>query len=352
MRELLVQAELIKLSRVLGAKDDAVDFLAPLGVEALRRLENRISDVLFNEHRTAFQKLADASRLLPASLVAKMSELVFGPMLSARIAGLMQPDRAIEVAARLKTKFLADVTMEMDPRSASELLRRMPAQIVVDVARLLLQRREYVTMGRFVDDLTDEAIRRVSDSITDDEALVRIGFFVERRERLRELVDLLSDERLRRVVTASAIGPVDVQNAGLAMMSQLGERQQGRFGEAAIALGPRVLNALVAVAQREQATDIVGAVMQNVGERGRATFAKMLADMDSTMLAGWARATTEAQLWPPALHILAAASAEIQQQAAAALGRLGKAERAPIAAAVKSAGLEGALGVLRPALSR
>ena len=249
MSELLTRAELIKLARVLGAPEPAVALFAPLGVDRLRRLGSRISRVLFDDHRAALQKLADASRLLPASLVARMSELVFGPMLSARMAGLMPPDRAVDVATRLRAKFLADVCIELDPRSASELLALMPTRIIVDVAGRLLERAEYVTMGRFVDDLTDDAIRAVAAGLRDDVALVRIGYFVERRERLNELVDLLEPERVRHIVAAVAGGPPELQAAGLAMMSRFTHRQQARFGEAAIALGPKVLEPLAAAAR-------------------------------------------------------------------------------------------------------
>ena len=351
MSDQRVRAELIKLSRVLGTGEDQVAFLAPLGVEQLRRLEDRVSSALFDEYRTAFQKLADASRLLPASLVAKMSELVFGPMLSARISGLMPPDRAVEVALKLRGKFLADVCIELDPRNASELLARMPTKIIVDVAQELLRRREYVTMGRFVDDLTNEAIRAVMAALGDDVALVRIGLFVERRERLVELVELLTPERVRGVVAAAASGAPDVQAAGLAMMGQLTHRQQGRFGEAAIAGGPKVLNALIAATQREDATEVVAAVMQTVGAPGRAAFARMLEQMDDATLNGWARATTESDLWRPALQILAASSVEIQQQASAALTRLDKAARKAIAGAMRAENLEKELSILRAALS-
>ena len=350
MSEPLVRAELIKLSRVLGTGEGQVAFLAPLGVAGLRQLEDRVSSALFDEHRKAFQGLADAAKLLPASLVAKMSELVFGPMLSARVAGLMDPAKAIEVASKLKTRFLADVCVEMDPRSASELLKRMPTKIIIDVAQLLLERHEYVTMGRFVDDLTDEAIRAVTAAIKDDEALVRIGFFVERAGRLNDVVGLLDDERVRRIVATTSSGPPDVQAAGLGMMSQFSPAQLARFGEAAISLGPKVLNALIATAQREDAADVVGAVMQGVGASGRKAFAAMLKGMDAATLAAWARATTEAGLWPAALRILAASSRDIQREAAEALGRLDPAARAPIGAAVRKEKLLDALEPLRPLL--
>jgi hypothetical protein len=281
MSELRTRAGLIKLSRALGATEQDVAFLAPLGVDGLRRLEDRVTRVLFGDHRAALQKLADASRLLPASLVAKLSEHVFGPVLSARVAGLMPPDRAVEVAARLRTKFMADVCMQLDPRSASEVLALVPTRIIVDVARQLLERREYVTMGRFVDDLTNDAIRAVTDAVQDDAALVRIGFFVERRDRLNELIELLGPERIRRMVAAVVASPPDVQAAGLGLMSQLTRQQQGRFGEAAIALGPGVLGTLAEAAQRDGALDVITAVLQHVGADARAALKGMLQALDT-----------------------------------------------------------------------
>lgn len=350
MSDLQTRAELVKLSRVLGAKEADLAFLAPLGVDGLRQLGDRLSNTLFDEYRGAFQRLADASRLLPASLVARMAELVFGPVISARVAGLMPPERAIEVATRLKTTFLAEVTMQLDPRSASALLALMPTRIVIEVARFLLQRREYVTMGRFVDDLTDEAIRAVADSLGDDEALVRIGLYVERRERLNELVSLLGPGRIRRIVGAVASGAPDVQAAGLAMMGQFTHKQLVRFGEAAIALGPKTLNGLIAAAQREGVTEIVGSVLQGTGAEGRATFARMLAGMDAATLDAWARATTDANLWPAALKILAASNADIQEEAAQALKRLGAPARAAIARALRAEQLESTLTAVKAAL--
>jgi hypothetical protein len=276
MSDLLTRAELVKLSRVLGATEAAVAFLGKRGHLELRDLEDRISAALFDEHRAAFQRLADASRLLPASLVAKMSELVFGPMLSARVSGLMPPDRAIEVATRLRTKFLADVTIQLDPRNAFELLARMPLNIVVDVARLLLQRNEYVTMGRFVDDLPDAAVRAVIENVPDDAALVRIAGYVERRERVMELIEMIPADRLRRLVAAVASGPEDVQLAGLVMMSQLSERQQGRLGDLAIALGADAVQTLVAAAGRAGASDVLRTVLRNIGADSRVALAKIV----------------------------------------------------------------------------
>ena len=276
MSDLLTRAGLTRLARVLGTTDASVQFLAARNHLELRQLEDRVSAALFDEHRKALQRIADASRLLPASLVAKMSELVFGPMLSARVSGLMPPDRAIEVAGRLRTKFLADVTIQLDPRSASELLARMPVRIVVEVAALLLQRGEYVTMGRFVDDLPDVAVRAVLERVQDDGALVRIAGYVERRERVMELIEMIPADRLRRVVAAVATGPEEVQRSGLVMMSQLSERQQGRIGDIAISLGGGTVQALVAAASRAGASAMLLTVLRHVSADSKLALVKII----------------------------------------------------------------------------
>jgi hypothetical protein len=82
-------------------------------VDDLRRLRERVSASLFDRHRAGFQRMAAASRLLPIGVLAKIAERTMPPMIAARIAAEMAPERAAE----------------------------------------LLRRGEYVTIGRFVDGL-------------------------------------------------------------------------------------------------------------------------------------------------------------------------------------------------------
>lgn len=257
MSELRLRGELIKLARILDTTSEAVGFLSPLGADAVRQLEAQISVALYDEYRPALQRLADASKLLPASLVAKMSEMVFGPMLSARVAGLMAPDRAIEVSTRLKAPFLAEVCVELDPRGATELLARFPVKTVIEVARVLTERREYVTMGRFVDAMPDASIRAVLDAIDDDAALLSVGQFIDRAERLAELVGLIPTARLAKLVTTTARGAPEIQMAGLAMMSRVSGPQQARIGEVALSLPLDTVRALIATVRREGVEEVV-----------------------------------------------------------------------------------------------
>ena len=81
-----------------------------------------MTETLYDADGGSLGRLAAASRLLPAGLTATIGQRAFGPLLSARLAGLLDPDRAVDVAAKLPPPFLADVAIELDPRRASELI--------------------------------------------------------------------------------------------------------------------------------------------------------------------------------------------------------------------------------------
>lgn len=263
---LLAHAERIKLGRVLGVPPDDLEYLGMLSVSELRALRERISAALFDRHAALFKRAAGPARILPAGLNARLSEKVFGPFLSARMSSVMPPDRAAEVARHLSPKFLAEISLSMDPRRSRAVLEGMPADIVVAAARELMKRGEHVVMGQFVDGLPDATIKAVADQALDDAALVQVGFYVERSERLSELIGLLPESRIDGILKTVAAGPPELQTAGLVIMSQLVPQQQGRFGERIVALGPEIAEPLVAAAKRDEALEVVATVMENVSE--------------------------------------------------------------------------------------
>ncbi len=113
--ELEVEAEILKLARLLDRGPESLSYLDRVPLEDLRALRERITEVLFTAHESTFRRLAAASNLLPVGLVASLGQNTFGPMLAARITGLLEPGRAVEVAARLPIDFLAQAVIELDP---------------------------------------------------------------------------------------------------------------------------------------------------------------------------------------------------------------------------------------------
>jgi hypothetical protein len=185
----------LKLARLLRREPEQLEYLELVSPDDLRALREQVTDMLFDAHDGTLRRLAAASKLLPAGLVATLGQHAFGPVLSARISGLLDPDRAVDIAAKLPSEFLAEIAIDIDPRRASAVIAGMPARQVVDVTHILIRRGDYVTMGRFVGHLSDEALRASVGEFGDAD-LLRTAFVLEDRDRLDELAELVGEDRI------------------------------------------------------------------------------------------------------------------------------------------------------------
>ncbi len=232
MTSLAQHAEVLKLARVLDLPPERLEFLEKLDPLAIRALRERASAALFGAEQTAFQRIAAASRQIPAGLSAVLAERAFGSLLCARLTGLLAPDRAVDVARRLRTGFLADVCLQLDPRTSHHVLQAMPADRIAEVAAELASRGEYITMGRFVDNISDKAIHATAEAL-EDEALLRIGLFVENDTRLSAIMQDLPRERLQGIVRAAVGGDEELWQEAVALIQRLDEALRRRMADLA-----------------------------------------------------------------------------------------------------------------------
>lgn len=257
MSTLALQAEHQKLARLLGCDEASVAALEGLDVPALRQLRAACTSMLFDGHRAGLQRIVAAARLMPAALNALIAEKAMGPVLGSRVAGLLPPDLGVEIAKRVPLAFNVEATLLLDPRRAVPMLRQMPVDLVVAVTREVVKRREYIAMARFVDALTNEQIR-ASMQVLDDEAVLRIGFFVESPERLEEVVGLMNDARLQKVMGVAAQPELDLGGAVLAMMSGVSVKLRRRLAEAALShADARVGESLIHAARQHDLLDLL-----------------------------------------------------------------------------------------------
>jgi hypothetical protein len=248
MSRLAVRAELIKLARTLDTDPESLDFLADHDAESLTRLREGVSDGLFKRHASSFRLLANLSGLLPTMLTAKVAQFALGAFLAGRVTGEMQPDTAVSVAKKLPAEFLADVSMAIDPARAEPVIAAMPAKTVEAVAEVLTAREEYITMGRFVGAISEQALYRVIDNLEDAE-LLHIGFYVEDASRLDSILEYLPEDRLRNIVntaTRESLWP-----EALSFIQMVGDEQKGRLGDLTAGEDDAVLDSLIHVAQEQ-----------------------------------------------------------------------------------------------------
>jgi hypothetical protein len=186
----------MKLARLLGREPHDLAYLERLAADDLRRLRDGVTEVLYDADAAVLRRMAAASRVLPVGVIATLAQRAFGPLLSARLAGLLDLDRAVAVAERLPPDFLADVAAELDPRRARELIAAISPGLVAEITRELALRSDYVTMGRFVGHLQDEAIPAALGEL-DPAALLEVSFVLEDSGELDGLVEHLSPSQRR-----------------------------------------------------------------------------------------------------------------------------------------------------------
>lgn len=245
--------EVLKLAELLHRDPGSLSYLEALPVDDVRQLRDQVTDVLFSTNQKTFARLAAASKLLPAGLSATIAERAFGPVLAARITGELEPSRAVEVAERLPPAFLAEVAIELDPRRASDVIAQIPPPQVAAVTRELVVREEYVTMGRFVGHLPDESIAAAL-GVTDDPALLRTGFVLEQKPRLKEVAELLGPKRLEGLIGVASAH--DLWPEALELLAHLDTERQRQLVELAVQQDD-VLESLVNAAERHGIWDDV-----------------------------------------------------------------------------------------------
>jgi len=225
LHQLEAHSETLKIARLLDSTADELSFLTELPPDELRAFREQVTSALFDSHHGVLQRMAAASRLLPAPVLAKIAERVFGPLLCARMAGLVDTPRGVDVATRLSPPFLADVAARLDPRRASDIITRIPTELVREVAAELTRRADWIAIGQFVDSLPPTALRAGLGQI-DDAALLRIAFVLDHKEKMDNMVDLLDQERLTGIVQQAA--HTQQWLAAFDLLSHLGHRNADR----------------------------------------------------------------------------------------------------------------------------
>lgn len=214
------QAEVLKLARLLGMSAEDLAFLTEVGPTELRELREQVTDLLFDANLGVLRRMANASKLLPGPVLAKITERVFGPLLCARIAGLVEITRGVDVAKRLSPEFLADVAAQLDPRRASDIITKVPTELVRAIAAELVRREDWVAIGQFAGRLPDDTMRAGLGEI-DDAALLRVVFVLDDKDEVDNVVNLLGRERLPGLAGQAA--KQDQWMAAFDLLTHLGE---------------------------------------------------------------------------------------------------------------------------------
>ncbi len=257
-------AEVLKLARLLGTEPERLEYLEALAPADVRELRERAA-VALHDHDRRFGRVALASRIPPAPMTAWIAQHLFGAMLCAWIAGLLDARRAIDLARRMPAAYLADMAMQLDPRRVHDIIFGLPARLIGEVAAVLTERREYIAMGRFVGHMTDDALLEAF-AVIDDESLLRISYFVEEKDQLDHVVSLLETDRLQGAIRAAT--EADLWPQALDLLTRISPEQAGELADLAARQDDDVLGGMVRTAQRDGLWDVVLPVTETMSDAG------------------------------------------------------------------------------------
>lgn len=235
MHDFDIDAERIKLERLLGADEGSLAYLNSTHSSVVRAFREDFSDALYRRHQDNYARLAKLSRVLPVGASAKLAETVLGSVLGAGVAGEMDPDRAGKLAGKLSAAFLAKLSVHLEPHRAAKIIGKIPQDVIVAVAQELVGKEEYITLARFVTAIDSQTLRAVMDAIPSADAMLRVGIFVEQRESLSDLLEQLSDQRRQDVLAAATEANLWPQM--LVLLTHLNDKMKGVMGDAVVALG-------------------------------------------------------------------------------------------------------------------
>ncbi len=287
-------AEVMKLARLLDTPVERLAYLEALEPADVRLLRERATDSLYAADGHRFHRVALASRLPPVALTTFIAEHAFGPLLCARVAGLLDTRLAVEIAMRLPTTFVADLAAQLDPRRARDLIAALPPHRIAEVAAELTVRREYIAMGRFVGFMTDAAIVACF-GVIDDASLLWISYFVEAKDRLDHVVGLLAEERARSAIRAATAA--DLWPQALDLLTRVSTARAGALADLAALEPDEVLDGMVATAQRDGLWDVVLPVTRHMSPAGRERFARLRSLQAPAVLVEIVRAAAVDDLW-------------------------------------------------------
>lgn len=245
MSDLVTRAEVVKLARTLGAEPESLTQLEHLGHDSLRELRELIAADLFEASASRFERLAEASRIAPAGIASMVAERAIGPVISAQLAALVQPKRALAMATKMSIPFLTEVAVHLDPAHASEIVAGMPAKTAIGVGLRLIGRGDFITMARFVDHLSIEVLEEVEQAIDDDHALLKVGFYLESASTVDRVITVLPPARLARFIHLTVTGPTELRLAGLSLAGRVSDPVKRQLAD--LALGQESTEALLAM---------------------------------------------------------------------------------------------------------
>jgi len=183
-----VNPQIVRIARLLGVAPTDVQGLDGVPTPELRELHDQISTALFAGGHKRFAGMATLAGSLPGPAVAKIAERFLPAFLAARVAELLEPDKARDLVRRVSVGYLADIASALDPVRSRPVVQAIPAPRIGEVARELFARGEHGVVAEFVTVVDDDGLAAAlavaqPDDLVGIEPYLEYGSEAQRRVR-------------------------------------------------------------------------------------------------------------------------------------------------------------------------
>ncbi|RLZ07980.1 hypothetical protein EAH57_11525 [Acinetobacter sp. 2JN-4] len=323
MTRLAVHAEIIKLARILSISEQQLAFLQSIAPESLRQFRFAIIELLQDQQKARFRHLAIWVNWLPNWLNVFMVKRFLDPLIVVQIAVHLSTENLYRIAKKLSADTLAEISVHLDPRLARELLVYLTTHQIIEIAQVLLQKRDFVTMGRFVSMLSDEVVQDVAQIVEQESDLLEIAFYIESRERIDHLVHVIPKARIEKALliicdpTQRLVWP-----KLLALMSHIGYELKQELGDLAVQQGETVINAIIQAAQEDQLWEDMLPVVAGLSAQAQHYVANLPALRQVDIIQSIVAAADHCHLWTDMLVVVNYMQDEARQGVAIAIAQI------------------------------
>jgi hypothetical protein len=208
--------QLGRIARLMHVEPAEITGLDAIGENDLRTLHDQINESYFAEGREQFARIAALSKVLPGSVAGKLAERFLPPQLGARTAEQLEPARARDLVSKVSLRYLADLSLALDPARSRPVLQAIAPERVAEVAAELFGRQEYAAVSELAGSVTPAALAAALAEASPDDLVAVVPLLVwtdEVAAAVAVAVAALPDPARRRVDAAVVLRSGEAQNA-------------------------------------------------------------------------------------------------------------------------------------------
>lgn len=192
-----------RLAQLMHCDESELDYLSELGGEGLMQIRMRFQDSLIDDFEPYLAKFAATSSITPPAISEKICARYLGPTLTSYMSYFTPIKTITKLSNRFKTDFLIELSKELIPERAKEMLAALPADMMRPVTRGLVDDGAWGIMGGFVDHLPPETSIALMEEVPDPVACLWISSYTQNKSLIAGMVSQFDEQTLLGLVTGS-----------------------------------------------------------------------------------------------------------------------------------------------------